>query len=175
MTRYQVVVYQVATFMALYGFIQSKQSIYQLIMGGIVATLISYSVFKFFKYQKLLLYISILNILTFFLIITVMVLLNCICMPALAYTLMSYVSIPKSPFSYLTSFIVGSIIIIILSYILLIIFNIIAPNNKYFNLSTLASKFNMTTSSTATATSQNAVSTNSSTPNTNSSTTNNSN
>ena len=71
--------------------------------------------------------IAIFNLVIFTSVITGMILLNCLFIPALAYSLSSYEMITKSSFSYLTSLITSNIIIVILCSLLL---NII----KYFNI-----------------------------------------
>ena len=128
-------IYQVATVMSIYSFINLPLTAYKLIMGGIVATFISYYVYNLFKYLNISNYILLLNITTIISVITIMVLLNCVSMSGLAYTLMSYVRIPKSKINYLSSYIVGSIVIVILCVFLQKLFNL-------FNIDILQKKNN---------------------------------
>ena len=121
-------IYQVATVMSIYAFINLPFTAYQMMMGGIVATFISYYVYDLFKYLNITNRIVLLNITTIISVISIMVLLNCVSMSGLAYTLMSYVSIPKSKTNYLSSYIVGSIVIVILCALLQKIFNILNIN-----------------------------------------------
>jgi hypothetical protein len=121
-------IYQVATVMSIYAFINLPFTAYQMMMGGIVATFISYYVYNLFKYLNITNRIVLLNITTIISVISIMVLLNCVSMSGLAYTLMSYVSIPKSKINYLSSYIVGSIVIVILCALLQKIFNILNIN-----------------------------------------------
>ena len=125
---FPIKIYQVATFMSLYSFINSPLSCYSLLLGGIIATFLSYYIYKLFIYFHLQKKIILLNIITFVSVLITMLLFNCIAMPALAYTLMSYKSIPNSSFNYLSSFIIASIIIIIISFLLLNLLGFI--NNK---------------------------------------------
>jgi hypothetical protein len=133
-------IYQVATVMSIFAFINLPFTAYTMIMGGIVATIVSYLIYNLFQAFKITNRILVLNIVTLICVITAMVILNCISLTAVAYTIMSYVSIPKSKINYLFSYIVGTIIIVILCAILNIIFkklNIPILNKLDNNLSQL--------------------------------------
>lgn len=116
--KYDINIYQVATFLSLYSFINLQMSVYTLIMGGIVATLISYIIYIQLTFVFKKTSIIFLNVVTFISVITVMILLNCLSIPAIAYTLMSYKSIPLSNINYLLSYILGTVIIYFLCLIL---------------------------------------------------------
>jgi len=121
-------IYQVATVMSIYAFINLPFTAYQMMMGGIVATFISYYIYNLFKYLNMTNRIVLLNITTIISVISIMVILNCVSMSGLAYTLMSYVSIPKSKTNYLSSYIVGSLVIVILCALLQNIFKLLNIN-----------------------------------------------
>lgn len=132
-------VYQVATFMSLYLFITMPFSAYDLLMSGILASFISYYVYKVFVYLKSQKRIYLLNIVTFISVLLGMIVGNCVSMPALAYTLMTYKSIPASAFSYLYSYIGGSVIIILISFIIL---HVLYKVNDAFNIGQYNQHFN---------------------------------
>jgi len=125
---FPIKIYQVATFMSLFSFINSPFSAYELMMGGIVASFVSLFIYKLFVFLRKEKKIFLLNIFTFIAVLSSMVLFNCVAMPALAYTLMSYKSIPTTPFNYIYSFIVASIIIIIISFLLIRILTYVNSN-----------------------------------------------
>jgi len=138
--EFPINIYQVATVMSIFAFINLPFTAYTMIMGGIVATVISYLIYVLFQTFNMTSNILILNIFTLIGVITVMVILNCISLTAVAYTIMSYVSIPKSKVNYLLSYIVGTFIIVILCAILNRIFktlNIKLLNKLDGNLSQL--------------------------------------
>ena len=112
-------VYQVAVVMATYSFINLNMSIYNLLMGGIVSTSVSFIIYKLFVNFSKNINTLALNLVTFLSVIFFMTIFDCVSMPAVAYTLMSPVKIPSSPFSYLSSYIVASFLIILLSILLL--------------------------------------------------------
>ena len=126
--NYNIQIYQVATFTSLYSFINLSMSAYELILGGIISTFVSFIIFKAFVYYNINKSIIALNLVTFTSVLTTMIIFNCVSMPAVAYTLMSYVSIPKSAKSYLSSYIVGCIVILILTFVLLQVFKFINSN-----------------------------------------------
>jgi hypothetical protein len=97
-----------SSIMTAYVFINTPLSIYQLIMSCLLSTSISYFIYKLYigKLNNILY-----NILTFISVLTTMILLNCLSMPALAYSLLSYVNIPKNKFNYLSSYIISTVII----------------------------------------------------------------
>ena len=122
---YSINLYGPAHILSLYGFINSPLSIYQLIMAGIVSTSVSYVIYKIFTKITPQINIPLLNVVTVLFVLTGMTIFNCVSMAALAYTLMSYVSIPQNTISYLYSYILATIIIVILcSGVLFIIKNI---------------------------------------------------
>lgn len=126
--HYPIKIYQVATFLSFYLFVNTPYSSYTLIMGGIIASFLSYYIYKIFVYFNMSKKIFILNIVTFTSILSCMIICNCVAMPALAYTLMSYKTIPSSPTSYLYSFIIATIFIIIISFLLVNILSFINTN-----------------------------------------------
>ena len=117
--NYSISIYQVAVVMATYSFINLQMSIYNLLMGGIISTCISFIVYKLFvDYSKKINTLS-LNLVTFLSVIVFMTIFDCVSMPAVAYTLMSQVKIPINPVGYLSDYIVASLFIIFLSVLLL--------------------------------------------------------
>ena len=62
--------------------------------------------------------IILLNIVTFISVLIIMTILNCVSLPAVAYTLMSYKNIPTSKINYLTSYIIGTFVIYFLGLVL---------------------------------------------------------
>ena len=109
---FPIKIYQVATFLALFNFINTPFSVYELIFGGIIAsfvTILVYNIFVYFNKQKKIFF---LNLITFMTVLSFMVLFNCVSMSALSYTLVSYKSISSEPNSYIFSYIVASLIII---------------------------------------------------------------
>lgn len=110
-----------------YCFINLKNSVYKIITGCILSTFMSFLIYEIFLTNFNKINIAIFNLVIFTSVITGMILLNCLFIPALAYSLSSYEMITKSSFSYLTSLITSNIIIVILCSLLL---NII----KYFNI-----------------------------------------
>ena len=125
---FPIKIYQVASFITLFYFINKPFSAYILVMGGIVASFVSLYVYKIFVYLNKQKRVFLLNIITFITVLSFMILFNCISIPAVAYTLMSYQYIPSEPFTYLYSYIVATIIIIIISYILLIVLSYVNIN-----------------------------------------------
>jgi len=125
--RLNVRLFSPASIISVYCFINLQNSVYQVIMGSIVGTFIPYLVYEFFitTFKKII--IVPFNLVTFISAITCMILLNCVFIPALAYSLLSYEIIPKSTFLYLSSLISSSIVIVILCNLLL---NIIKKINK---------------------------------------------
>jgi hypothetical protein len=115
---YDILVYQVATFTTLYSFINLQLPAYKMFMGGLVATFVSYFIYnqmvEVFKNTNIIL----LNIVTFISVLIIMTVLNCVSLPAVAYTLMSYKNIPTSKTNYLTSYIVGTVVIYFLGLLL---------------------------------------------------------
>jgi hypothetical protein len=83
-------------------------------MAGIVSTSVSYVIYKIFTKITPQINIPLLNVLTVLFVLTGMTIFNCVSMAALAYTLMSYIAIPQNVFSYLCSYILATIIILIL-------------------------------------------------------------
>jgi hypothetical protein len=112
-----------------YCFINLKTSVYKLITGSIIGTLFSYFVYEIFTVSFNKINVVLLNLVSFTSVITGMILLNCIFIPALAYSLASYEIITKSAFSYLTSLISSNIIIVILCTLLLNIIKYIYKNS----------------------------------------------
>lgn len=116
--NYDILVYQVATFTTLYSFINLQLPAYKMFMGGLVATFVSYVIYnqmvEVFKNTNIIL----LNIITFISVLIIMTMLNCVSLPAVAYTLMSYKNIPTSKTNYLTSYIVGTVVIYFLCLVL---------------------------------------------------------
>jgi len=125
---YPIKIYQVATFMSLFSFINSPFSSYELIMGGIVASFVSFFIYKIFVYYNSQRKVFILNIITFIGVLISMIMCNCVAMPALAYTLMSYKTIPNAPITYLYSFIIAGFFIIIISFLLVNVLSFINMN-----------------------------------------------
>jgi len=111
---YSINLYGPASILSLYAFVNSPLSIYQLIMAGIVSTSVSYVIYKIFTKITPQINIPLLNVLTVLFVLTGMTIFNCVSMAALAYTLMSYIAIPQNVFSYLCSYILATIIILIL-------------------------------------------------------------
>lgn len=115
---YDILVYQVATFTTLYSFINLELPAYKMFMGGLVATFVSYAIYnqmvEVFKNTNIIL----LNIVTFISVLSLMTVLNCVSLPAVAYTLMSYKNIPVSKTNYLTSYIIGTVVIYFLGLVL---------------------------------------------------------
>lgn len=131
--NYSINIYQVAVVMATYSFINLQMSIYNLLMGGIVSTSISFIVYKLFlDYSKKINTLS-LNLVTFLSVIVFMTIFDCVSMPAVAYTLMSQVKIPINPVGYLSDYIVASLFIIFLSFVLLTLMKTIKKNVKNLN------------------------------------------
>jgi len=118
---YSINIYGPSAFLTIYSFLNTSFSIYQLIIGGILATSMSYFLYKAFIMISPKQNATLLNVVTFVTILTTMILFNCVSMPAVAYTLMSHVSIPQNTFSYLSSYIVSTIVILILCTLLLFI------------------------------------------------------
>jgi H+/Cl- antiporter ClcA len=125
---FPIKIYQVATIMSLYSFITTSYSSYDLIVGSIVATFISYFIYNIFVYYKIQKRIYLFNIVTLITVLACMIVGNCLSLPSLAYTLMSYKSIPANKINYLTSLIVASVIIVIISFILLNLISIVNTN-----------------------------------------------
>jgi len=125
--RSNVKVFFTASILSAYCFINLNVSIYKIVMGSIVGTSVSYLIYQIFRNNLKKINILFMNLVTFILVLTCMILLNCVFFPALAYSLSSYEIIPKSSFLYLSSLITSSIIIIILSSLLL---NLIKNLNK---------------------------------------------
>jgi len=125
--RFNTKLFSAASILSAYCFINLNTSIYKLIMGSIVGTTVSYLIYKFFTDSFKKINTLLINLVTFISVLTCMSLLNCVFLPALAYSLSSYEIIPKSSFLYLSSLISSSIIIIILSSLLL---NLIKNLNK---------------------------------------------
>lgn len=125
--RLNIKLFSPASIISVYCFINLQNSVYQVIMGSVVGTIIPYLVYEFFinTFKKIITVPF--NLLTFISAITCMILLNCIFIPALAYSLLSYEMIPKSTFSYLSSLVSSSIVIVILSSLFL---NIAKKINK---------------------------------------------
>lgn len=114
LSPYSIRIYDPATIMALYCFINLPITIYELIMSGIISTIVSYVIYKILIQISPKINVLLFNILTIFFVLTIMSIFNCIFMPALAYTLLSYVNIKQDTFDYLSSYIVATIIIVIL-------------------------------------------------------------
>lgn len=62
-----------------------------------------------------------------------MTIFDCVSMPAVAYTLMSQVKIQINPVGYLSDYIVASLFIIFLSFVLLTLMKTIKKNVKNLN------------------------------------------
>ena len=137
--KYSIDIYQVAVVMAAYSFVNLPMTIYDIMMGGIISAAVSFGVYKLFvKFSKNI-NVLLLNITTFLAVLFFMIIFNCITMPALAYTLMSQVKIPSNPTGYLFSYIIASIIIIILYFLLLKISMMLPnPNACYFSNNNLS-------------------------------------
>jgi hypothetical protein len=118
--------YGPASIMTIYAFINSPLTVYQMIMGGIVSTFVSYFIYKIFITISAKINVLLFNLVTFISVLSFMVLFNCVSMAALAYTLMAHVSIQNNKFNYLSSYIISTIVILILCVVLLFI-------NKTFN------------------------------------------
>jgi hypothetical protein len=134
---FPIKIYQVATFLSLFNFINNPFPVYELIIGGIIASFVSIFVYKIFVYLNKQKKTFFLNLITFITVLSFMVLFNCVSMPALAYTLISYKTIPTAPVSYIFSYIVGTIFILIICYILIIVFTFINSkflHNRKYNL-----------------------------------------
>ena len=120
--------YGPASIMTMYSFINSSLSVYQMIMGGIVSTFVSYFIYKIFITISVKINVLLFNLVTFISVLLFMVLFNCVSMAALAYTLMAHVSIKNNKVNYLSSYIISTIVILILCVVLLFINKTI---NKY--------------------------------------------
>lgn len=114
---YSINMYGPASIMTIYSFINSPLSVYELIMAGIVSTSVSYVIYKIFTRVAPKINIPLLNVVTVLFVLTGMAIFNCVSMAALAYTLMSYISIPQNTLNYLFSYILSTIVILILSSI----------------------------------------------------------
>jgi len=118
---YKVKVYSFASIMMTYCFLNLNTSIYKLVMGGITSTFVSFVIYKImmntFTLKKI--NISLANLITFVFVITSMVLLNCVFMPAIAYSVLPFQEIPKSEFTFLTSYIFSGIAVVISCIIIL--------------------------------------------------------
>ena len=111
---YKVQIYQIATFLSLYIFINYPLTVYKLLFSAVLATVVSYYIYQIFVYFNKTKNIITLNTLTFIITINFMILFDCFCIPALAYTMVANILIPKSKFAYLTSYIAGCIVIVII-------------------------------------------------------------
>lgn len=137
---YSINIYNPATFMTIYVFINTPYSIYQLIMGGIISTFISYFIYKLLFNLDPKMNNTLINIMTFIIVLVSSVIFKCVSVPAIAYTLAAPISIPINTFSYLSSYILSTIIIFIVCSITLYFFkNTIQNLFKYdlFNLKQL--------------------------------------
>jgi len=125
-SKLNIKVFSPLSIISAYCFINLKNSVYKIITGSIISTFMSFLIYEILitKFSKI--NIVMFYLITFISVITGMILLNCMFVPALAYSLSSYEIISKSTFSHLTSLITSNIIIVILCSLLL---NII----KYFN------------------------------------------
>jgi hypothetical protein len=121
---YSINLYQPASLMSIYVFINTPYSMYQLIMGGLVATICSFIIYKIFILITPKINRFIFNLITFLVVVISMTLLNCVSLPAIAYTLMADKSISENQVNFLCSYIISTIIIIILcSSVLFIVKN----------------------------------------------------
>jgi len=125
---YFITLYGPASIMTIYAFINSPLSVYQMIMGGIVSTFVSYFIYKIFITISEKINVLLFNLVTFISVLTFMALFNCVSMAAIAHTLMANVSIKNNKINYLSSYIISTIIILILCVVLLFINKTI---NKY--------------------------------------------
>lgn len=147
---YSIDIYGTSSIMSIYTFINTPLSIYELIMGGIVATSVSYFVYILLTSLTKKINILVLHILTFTSVLITMVLLNCLSMTAIAYTLMSSECISQNKFNYLSSYIISTIIILLLCILLLFTiktFNtyIMKMNVNYYNYKQLEKNISNTT------------------------------
>jgi hypothetical protein len=112
--------------------------VYKLLFSAVLATVVSYYIYQIFVYFNKTKNIITLNTLTFIITINFMILFDCFCIPALAYTMVANILIPKSKFAYLTSYIAGCIVIVIICFLLLFVYKLI---NKKGNLAQLEQNF----------------------------------
>ena len=132
--KYDINIYQGPIVVATYLFINSSLPIYNLFMGGFVSTVSSYSLYKLFSYYSKnfdVFYFSIINI---FFVMFFMSIFNCIDISSLAYSLSAPITIPKSTFQYLSSYLVACVFILLICVLLLSLVKIV---NKHFNKKTL--------------------------------------
>lgn len=135
---YNIKMYTVLSIMIAYSFINSDTSVYKIIMSGIISTFGSFIVYKILTsiFKKIDVHIA--NLITFSVDITLMVLLNCVFPPAISYSVLAFEEIPKTPFIFLTSFLLSSFAIIFFSILLLNIIKFI--NNHIVKSKTKDSK-----------------------------------
>lgn len=118
-------IYSIPSLLAIYCFINFPFTTYQLIIGSILATLISFFIYKVSEKIFKNLNMPIINILNVLITLPLLLFFNCFSMPSLSYTLLSFITIKNSEFNYLTSYIMSCIIIFIICYLVLEIIKIV--------------------------------------------------
>ena len=134
--KYSINVYQGSTILISYVLINSTASLYSILMGGVVATMIPFVLYNFLTrfFKKINLFNM--GLLSFLLVLFFMTILDCLSIPALAYSLSGFSTMAKSQFQYLVSFIMACIFIIFLSIILLYLTQFVNKKNKIISLLT---------------------------------------
>jgi len=122
---YSIQIYSPVTIMTLYSFINHSISIYQLILSSIISTVIPFIICNLFKVSLKLNAVILHTILIFF-VLTTMTIFKCIFIPALAYSLTAYKMLPQQTNTFLYSYIVATIIIIIICPMFFYIFKQLA-------------------------------------------------
>ena len=94
---------------------------HELLVGGAIGSVISY-LFYYYLYYKFTnkpLY----NAVLIFVVIIVMVVMNSVCAPAIAYAAIGTIFIPKLQRGYLGSYVLSAIVVILISYVYKVVYN----------------------------------------------------
>jgi hypothetical protein len=117
--------------MTLYSFVNATISIYQLIMASIISTFVPYIVCKLLKITSKT-NVLVLHIILIFSVLTFMTTFNCVFIPALAHSITYNKMLTQTSFSFLYSYVVATIVIIILCMGVFFIFKQLEKFDKIF-------------------------------------------